>query len=106
MLCREAELSSSATAADILECLDVVSELSAGFDTSTSVSSGSHASTVSRTGMIISSLIVVVYSIQNCDETGDFEWTKSDILDNMFHVSLLLTFCTSALGTQEICCPK
>jgi len=48
----------------------------------------------------------VVYSIQNCDETGDFEWTKSDILDNMFHVSLLLTFCTSALGTQEICCPK
>jgi len=55
-VCRDAELSSSV--ADVLHCLDVVSELSSGFDTTSSVSSGSH-SALYRTGKSI--FFVAVY---------------------------------------------
>jgi len=59
MLCRDGELlSSSSSAADVVHCLDVVSELSAGFDTSSSVSTGSQSSPLSRTGTLLFSVVV------------------------------------------------
>ena len=42
---------------DVLQCLDIVSELSAGFDTSSSVSTGSQSALL-RTGTLIFFVVV------------------------------------------------
>ena len=95
VLCRDGELlSSSSSAADLLHCLDVVSELSAGFDTSSSVSTGSQSSPLSRTGMLIFSVVVVM---DDCFSYRRWWWN--------FHSypQLTFNFCLSYLLFNRSC---
>lgn len=86
VLCRDVDSSSSAV--EILHCLDVVSELSAGFDTSTGISTSSQSATVSRTGMLIflyscnSSLLITFACIVFHKKAGPFVISSCLYFDN------------------------